>query len=293
MSTDTTGTGTSQRPAARSVSIALPQRSATLVGAATLSPKRRIAGVEVIDAKGGDVIQRLRAGLMGERMTRIAFLNAHCANVARRDEAYREAMAQCLVLPDGVGVDIGAKILYGAPFAENLNGTDFLPRFLIALEGCRRVALIGGRPGIADRAVLSLAAIAPQHHYEAVSDGFFGEDGVSDVLSRLEEGRFDIVLVAMGVPLQERFIVDALDHRHGRLAFAVGALFDFLAGEVVRAPRAIRRLRLEWVWRLVLEPGRLWRRYVLGNPLFIAGMLKDRVLRLLRPDPASPRNERG
>ena len=285
MSTDTTGTGTSQRPAARSVSIALPQRSATLVGAATLSPKRRIAGVEVIDAKGGDVIQRLRAGLMGERMTRIAFLNAHCANVARRDEAYREAMAQCLVLPDGVGVDIGAKILYGAPFAENLNGTDFLPRFLIALEGCRR--------GIADRAVLSLAAIAPQHHYEAVSDGFFGEDGVSDVLSRLEEGRFDIVLVAMGVPLQERFIVDALDHRHGRLAFAVGALFDFLAGEVVRAPRAIRRLRLEWVWRLVLEPGRLWRRYVLGNPLFIAGMLKDRVLRLLRPDPASPRNERG
>ncbi|MCK5933008.1 MAG: WecB/TagA/CpsF family glycosyltransferase [Fulvimarina manganoxydans] len=294
MSVDTPETGARRRQAGQTASIALPQGRATLDGAVSpLTQRRRIAGVDVIDAKGGDVVQRLRSALAGTKLTRVAFLNAHCANIARRDRAYREAMAQCLVLPDGVGVDIGAKILYGAPFSENLNGTDFLPRFLMALRTGRRVALVGGRPGIADRAVLSLAAIAPQHHYEAVSDGFFGEAGLPDVLSRLEEGRFDIVLVAMGVPLQERFIVEALDHRHGQVAFAVGALFDFLAGEVVRAPRAVRRLRLEWVWRLGLEPGRLWRRYILGNPLFIAGMLKDRLMRIFQAGPAAPRNERG
>ena len=78
-------------------------------------------------------------------------------------------------------------------------------------------------------------------------------------------------------PRQERFIAATLGPRHCTVAAGIGALFDFVAGEVQRAPELLRRLRLEWVYRLWLEPGRLWRRYVLGNPVFLLRMLRIRL----------------
>jgi len=89
----------------------------------------------------------------------------------------------------------------------------------------------------------------------------------------LKAERPDLLLVAMGNPLQERFIADRLASQHASVAAGVGALFDFLAGEVSRAPKAVRKARLEWAYRLWLEPARLWRRYVVGNPVFLLRMV--------------------
>ena len=74
----------------------------------------------------------------------------------------------------------------------------------------------------------------------------------------------------MGVPRQEQWIAQNLTPDHCIVAMGVGALFDFLSGAVPRAPHWMRRLRLEWIFRLSLEPARMWRRYVVGNPLFLA-----------------------
>ncbi|MEH6720274.1 MAG: WecB/TagA/CpsF family glycosyltransferase [Aurantimonas endophytica] len=243
-----------------------------------MMPVRMIAGVAVADATAGTVIAALGASLAAGQMTRLAFVNAHCVNLVRRDPRYRDALAQFLVLPDGIGIEIAGRILHGAPFCENLNGTDFVPRLLASLREPLRVALVGGSPGVAERAAAKLAASIPAHVYLPISDGYFGADH-APVLASLTTARPDIVLVAMGVPGQELFIADHLDDRHGRLFIGVGALFDFLAGHVTRAPRAVRALRLEWLWRLGLEPGRLWRRYILGNPLFLLEILRDRLRR--------------
>ncbi|MEF2552359.1 WecB/TagA/CpsF family glycosyltransferase [Aurantimonas sp. A2-1-M11] len=241
--------------------------------------ERRIAGIAVADLTGDAAIRRLEAELSaGGAPTRLAFLNAHCVNLVRRNASYRQALQECLVLPDGIGVDLAAQLLYGARFRENLNGTDFVPRLLAALERPCRVALIGGAPGVAERAGARFREIAPRHDYTAVSDGYFDAAAQPGILAALERARADIVLVAMGVPAQEIFIARALDFRHGRLFVGVGALFDFCAGNVSRAPKMIRRLRMEWVWRLALEPARLWRRYILGNPAFLLGILRDRFL---------------
>ncbi|UIJ74205.1 WecB/TagA/CpsF family glycosyltransferase [Aurantimonas sp. HBX-1] len=253
-----------------------PPRSAA--SAPEALPVRTLAGIAVADATGEAVIGVLDALLAAGHPTRLAFLNAHCVNLARRDAHYREALAQFLVLPDGVGIDIAGRVLHGAAFRENLNGTDFVPRLLAGLGGPLRVALVGGAPGVAERAAERLAASIPAHVYIPVSDGYFGADR-APVLASLAAERPDIVLVAMGVPAQELFIAEHLDARHGRLFVGVGALFDFLAGNVARAPRAVRALRLEWLWRLALEPGRLWRRYILGNPLFLLEILRDRLRR--------------
>ncbi|KKN94395.1 hypothetical protein LCGC14_0187420 [marine sediment metagenome] len=240
---------------------------------------RDIAGIAVADLSGAAVIAALADALAAGRTTRLAFLNAHCVNLARRDAAYKRALGRFWVIPDGIGVDIAARMLYGKPFTENLNGTDFLPRLLASLDGRLRVALIGGAPGIAERAARRLAAEIPVHDYLVVSDGFFDREACAGVLDELAAAKADVVLVAMGVPAQELFIADHLSERHGRLFVGVGALFDFLAGNVARAPLAIRRLRMEWAWRLMLEPGRMWRRYILGNPLFLLGILRDRLRR--------------
>ncbi|MCB8839597.1 WecB/TagA/CpsF family glycosyltransferase [Aurantimonas sp. VKM B-3413] len=239
-----------------------------------------IAGIEVTDAAGTTVIADLAAALAAGRTTRLAFLNAHCVNVARNDPAYHAALRRFLVLPDGIGVDLAGRILHGRPFTENLNGTDFVPRLLAALAPYRlRVALIGAAPGVAERAAERLAVDIPGHTFLAVSDGYFGADHRPEVLKKLAAAKADIVIVALGVPGQERFIAEHLTPEHGRLFIGVGALLDFLAGEVQRAPRLVRAVRAEWVWRLSLEPARLWRRYILGNPIFLAAILRDRYVR--------------
>jgi alpha-1,3-mannosyltransferase len=76
-------------------------------------------------------------------------------------------------------------------------------------------------------------------------------------------------LVAMGNPMQEMWLAEHLEATGCRLGFGVGALFDFLSGDVLRAPLWVQSARLEWAYRLIKEPGRLWRRYVLGNPIFL------------------------
>ena len=240
-------------------------------------PSRAIAGIAVADVDGATAIERIAASLsLAVAPLRVAFLNAHCVNLSRGDRAYRRGLEAFTVLPDGVGVDVAAKLLHGAKFTENLNGTDFVPRLLDALKQPLRVALIGGKAGIGARAAAALSRLSPQHDYIPVADGYFGEAGRRSVLQRLEAARADIVLVAMGVPSQELFIIDHLDARHGKVFLAVGALLDFLAGEMPRAPSILRRLRLEWLFRLALEPSRLWRRYVLGNPKFLFGIALDK-----------------
>jgi alpha-1,3-mannosyltransferase len=83
------------------------------------------------------------------------------------------------------------------------------------------------------------------------------------------------VLVAMGNPRQEMWLAEILEATGCRLGFAVGALFDFLSGDIARAPLWVRSARLEWVYRLLREPKRLWRRYVLGNPIFLLRVLNQ------------------
>ena len=88
----------------------------------------------------------------------------------------------------------------------------------------------------------------------------------------------------MGVPRQELWIARHIDARHCTLPIAVGALLDFLSGTVPRAPLWMRQLRLEWLFRLWVEPGRLWRRYVVGNPLFLLRVIRQKLSR--KPEPA-------
>ena len=243
---------------------------------------RTIGGVAVaaLDRRGALAI--IGNAMHERRHLKLAFCNANLVNLAWRDRELRRQLAGFLILPDGLGIDIGSRILHGASFLDNLNGTDFVPALLAATAKPLSVMLLGGRPEIAERAAARLAAENPQHRISVLSHGYFQPEDEAGLRGRLAAERPDLLLVAQGNPRQERWIA-SLDPSHASVAAGVGALFDFLAGEVPRAPALLRRLRLEWLYRLCLEPARLWRRYVLGNPLFVVRMIRLRLTGRLGP----------
>lgn len=240
-------------------------------------PGWNILGVDVAPLSLAQAVELLRRRIGDELYTKISFLNAHNANIASGDKNFALTLRDFLMLPDGVGVDIAAKILHGARFPDNLNGTDFIPALLRSPGRPMRVGLIGARDGVADRAAGSLAALAPTNDYKVFHHGFFQPAEEPAILERIAAYHPDILLVAMGVPRQENWIARNLSARHCTLPIGVGALLDFLSGAVPRAPKWVRTLRLEWVYRLCLEPARLWRRYVVGNPVFLARVMIQKL----------------
>jgi exopolysaccharide biosynthesis WecB/TagA/CpsF family protein len=242
-----------------------------------ISAWKTILGISVASIGWNEAISLLNRMLGERRFTKVSFLNAHNANVASVDAAFADALEDFLILPDGVGVDMAAKILYGSPFPANLNGTDFIPGFLQAVSKPLTVGLLGATRRNADAAAGKLAAIAPQHNYVVIHDGYFSPQEEPGVVETIRALRPDILLVAMGVPRQELWIARNLTEKHCTLPIAVGALLDFLSGAVPRAPGWMRRMRLEWLFRLIVEPGRLWRRYIVGNPLFLARVLRQKL----------------
>lgn len=210
--------------------------------------------------------------------TVISFLNANNANLMMRDAEYRDVLTRHIVLPDGHGVDIASWMFHGKIFPANLNGTDFVPALMTYMTTPRRVAMIGARPDILKRAAANFRRHAPWHEFIPVADGFFDVARSDEVMAAVRELKPDILLIAMGSPKQEKWIDRHVGPGHARLVISVGALFDFMAEEVPRASPTVRRLRLEWLHRLIHEPGRLWRRYLLGNPLFIFHILRHKVI---------------
>lgn len=224
-------------------------------------------GLDLVDATQAQAI----AALLAPGRRRAYFMNAHCCNIRRRDTAYAQAVATAdMLLPDGIGVELAGRMT-GKRLAANLNGTDLVPALLAkAASMGKSVYLFGGTPGTAQAAANRLVNTIPDLRIAGTRDGFAGAADTDAVIHDINDSGADIVLVALGVPMQELWLHANAHRIDAPLTLAVGALFDFLAGTVSRAPKAVRRARLEWVWRLAQEPRRMAKRYLAGNTSFLA-----------------------
>lgn len=200
----------------------------------------------------------------------IYFLNADCVNKSFVDEEYGNILKRSnLVLGDGIGIKI-ATTMRGNKMLDNLNGTDLLPHLCeFSLNNKKKIYLLGAMPGVANKMKKNLESSYPGIEIVGFCDGFFKEKTEHSVIDEINTKGADIVLVAMGVPLQEKWIDKNRSSLSSGLVLGVGGLFDFYSGSIPRAPRWVRLLGMEWGFRLLQEPGRLWRRYILGNPLFL------------------------
>ena len=236
----------------------------------TKPPTEELFGLAVSNSSVADMLDWLCARLDRGEPTRVAFLNAHCVNLAAADAKYQAALSSAdVVLPDGSGIALAVR-LKGLRLLANLNGTDLIPRLgaRLAASG-RSVFLVGGRPGVAANAAAVLAKTCPGLRIAGTHHGYFAPEEEDAVIEAINMSGADVVLAAFGVPRQDVWLEKVAPRLTATLSFGVGGLFDFLSGRIPRAPRALRAAGLEWTYRLYQEPARMWRRYILGNPEFV------------------------
>ncbi len=205
----------------------------------------------------------------------VYFVNADCINISASNPEYLHVLksANTLVLADGIGIRIAGK-LSGQPIVDNVNGTDLFPLLCqrsIALG--QSIYLLGAAPEVAAEVEAKMVALYPGLRIAGTHHGFFPHDNCNHVIRKINASGADILLVAFGAPRQEQWIYDYSDQLTPRVRIGVGGLFDFFSGRMRRAPMWMRKLSVEWVWRLCMEPRRMWRRYLVGNFIFLARII--------------------
>lgn len=229
-----------------------------------------VLGVPIHALTHEEALDRVDTLIRRPQPALMAYVNAHTLNLATERWKFREVLQDAdLLLRDGLGVGIAGR-LQGRPFPANLNGTDFTPDLLKLCAGMGwTVFILGGRTGVASRAAECLSDTIEDLKVVGSRDGMWGVAEERSVVSEVRESGADILLVALGNPAQEEFLARYLDELGVRLGVGVGAFLDFTVGDFYRAPEVANRLGAEWIFRLLQEPRRLWRRYLVGNPLFL------------------------
>lgn len=245
-------------------------------------PKVTILGIEIENltmAEATDWIVReaeTRRGKTGQGR-RVCFVNADCGNLTFKNRTYFESLGRSdMVLADGIGMRLAGKMLK-QPIIENVNGTDMFPRLCERLgESETSIYLLGGKPGIAQGVAEWVTANYPGTRIAGFRDGYFKPEEEPAVIEEIRRSDAGLLLVAFGAPRQDLWIEQHLPSLGVSLAVGVGGLFDFYSQRIPRAPQWMRELGLEWLFRLIQEPGRLWKRYVIGNVMFLTRVIRYR-----------------
>jgi N-acetylglucosaminyldiphosphoundecaprenol N-acetyl-beta-D-mannosaminyltransferase len=204
--------------------------------------------------------------------------------LASEDPDFRRAYAAAdLSLADGMPV-VWASHLLGAPVPEKISGSDLVePLIELAAEKGWRVYLLGGGDGVAQRAASVLQRKFAKLKIVGSSspriDLAEPASSRANVLDAIRSCAPDIVLVAFGAPKQELWMYESSKALRPAVLLGIGASLDFVAGTAKRAPRWMSRSGLEWLYRLAREPRRMWRRYLIRDPKFLAILARDLVTR--------------
>jgi len=235
-----------------------------------VAEKIDILGVNVEPLTRQDAIIRIEDLIVADAPRSVCIVNAHTLNISWKNEDYRRILDGAdLVLNDGSGVSWAAR-MQDRKFLDNMVGTDFVPALCDHLqEKGRSIFLLGAAPGVAESAASILKARYPGLMIAGSHHGYFTKLEEGEVLDIIRKSDPDVLLVALGNPKQEIWIHENMAKLGVPVSIGVGALFDYLSGRVRRAPRWMLDRGIEWVFRLIVEPKRLWRRYIVGNPLFV------------------------
>jgi N-acetylglucosaminyldiphosphoundecaprenol N-acetyl-beta-D-mannosaminyltransferase len=212
-----------------------------------------------------------------------AVVNAAKIVTANRDESLKQILLDAdLVTADGMSVVWAARLL-GEPLKERVTGIDLFERLIEhAAQKGLSVYFLGARDESVRGTVETLTARHPQLKVAGYRNGYFTASESSAVADGIKQSNADLLFVAMGSPAQENWISSQLERTGVHFALGVGGSFDHISGMAVRAPQWMQRAGLEWLYRLVREPRRMWRRYLIGNSIFIWMVLSERIGRSSR-----------
>lgn len=243
-----------------------------------------LLGVRIHAVTVEQVLAYIEQTVRDDRRAVIVYVNAHALNLAYEQPWFRDFLNRSdIVFCDGFGVKWAAR-LTGRPLPERFTPPDWIGKLATrAARNAQTFFLLGARPGVAERAAARLQAQCSELQIAGTQHGYFDHTSTSAenqaVLNLINAARPTFLILGMGMPLQERWLMENWDQVNARVAVTTGALLDYVAGEVWRGPRWMTDHGLEWLARLFVEPRRLWRRYLIGNPLFLWRVLKEQVRR--------------
>lgn len=246
----------------------------------TESQNSKLLGIPFYNNSIENAIVLLEQDLSFELKKTYLFINPHAMNISMRDPSlYSIFKKNDRNLPDGIGIKI-AGYFQNYNLVQNLNGTDLFPFVadMMVKEG-RSLFLLGAELGVAEVMKKKVVAKWPELKVVGTHNGYFEkEKETKKVIENINSKNADVLFVAFGMPIQEKWINENRDKLNAKVVFALGGLFDFYSDSKPRAPKAWRQIGMEWAYRLINEPGRLWKRYLIGNPLFMVHVLKWRYL---------------
>jgi N-acetylglucosaminyldiphosphoundecaprenol N-acetyl-beta-D-mannosaminyltransferase len=240
----------------------------------------QLFGIPIALAKPPEMLRTITEWAGEGKARRVMYVNAHVVNRSQsRDlpELGRALRSADLIYCDGYGVRMAARTL-DLPVPHRMTGADWVWGLAALCEATGlSLYLLGSDPPIARTAAARLQRWYPRLQIAGCHHGYCELESPQNerVIEDINAHRPSIVLVGMGTPKQELWVDRYGDRLDVDVLWTVGALLDYLAGRVPRAPRWLSDNGFEWVFRLAIEPHRMWRRYLLGNPLFLSRVLGE------------------
>jgi N-acetylglucosaminyldiphosphoundecaprenol N-acetyl-beta-D-mannosaminyltransferase len=210
----------------------------------------------------------------------ISTLNAYCFNMAQKDKGYSEVLYKSdVLLPDGISVVLAARLLTGARLKKIAGEDLFFYEMRRLNENGGSCFFLGSSDNTLNSIVKRAKSEFPKVIVHKYSPPFKPEFTPADnqiMVDKINELQPDVLFVGMTAPKQEKWAANNLSDLKVKHICCIGAVFDFYAGTVKRAPEMIIALGMEWLFRLIKEPRRMWRRYILGNPEFVWLIIKEK-----------------
>jgi len=245
-------------------------------------PSITLLGVRIHDIPLNSLLTLLSQLITSQHKVVLTYVNIHAINLAYKNLRFRDCLNKAdIAFCDGFGVKWAGRIL-GLKIEHRYTPPDWIP---LLVEVCQQrnfsVFLLGGRPGIAEKTSIQLKNRFPNLRVVGFHDGYFNKTPGSieneKVIQSINSVKPDILIVGFGMPLQEFWLEENWPGLQAVVALPVGAALDYISGETYRGPGWMTNHGLEWLARLIIEPRRLWKRYIVGNPLFLWRVLKRRV----------------
>jgi N-acetylglucosaminyldiphosphoundecaprenol N-acetyl-beta-D-mannosaminyltransferase len=255
----------------------------TSVDTESAEPKSAvILGVRVHAVSLEGLLARICDTIRAGKRAIITYVNVHAVNLAVDLEWFRDFINHSdITFCDGLGVKWGAWLL-GQDIPHRMTPPDWIDS-LAALACAHRFTMffLGARPGVAAAAATRLKERFPEISIVGTSHGYFDKTPASleneNVVQAINRAKPNILILGFGMPMQERWLMENWGRLEVNIALTGGAVFDYVSGELRRGPRWMTDHGFEWLGRLIIEPRRLWKRYLIGNPRFLWRIVKLRM----------------
>ncbi len=241
-------------------------------------------GVCVDKVDTSALVDAITSFALGQEQKTVMYVNADCMLLSQKNIEYRDALNRAgLVYADGIGVVLGAR-LWGHHLPGRSTAADFI------YDVCRKCAveevpifLLGAAEGVAKEAAKRLVQLVPGLEIAGTHHGYFSAHESDRIIDMINSSGAKLLVVGFGAPKQELWMLEHASRLAPRCLWGVGGLFDFVSGRTARGPQWLLDNGFEWLCRLVVEPRRLWKRYIPGNILFVLTVLRHRLFASRKP----------